>query len=504
MENILEITSLRKVYDGFTLNDVSFRMPYGFIMGLIGPNGAGKTTIIKLVMNLTRKTGGEIKIFGKDHIGSEVEIKDRIGFVYDNPPFYDHLSLERMKSLIAPFYTNWDEVLFRRYTSQFELNLKQKIETLSRGMRMKYALAIALSHHADLIIMDEPTSGLDPVFRRELLEILSGLMQDEKKSILFSTHITSDLERIADYITYVNKGEIVFCSSKDEIMESWCVVKGGNEWLNEQNKSFLRGIRQGEFGFEALTADVKSLGRQLSLRKLHWRILCFIRPKEETMVSKQTIRAVRNLVWKDFCASISNMDTISIAVLFVVVIINSSYLSWVALSLGLIFSSVMADEKYNIVHLFCSLPVKRSAIVTSRYISSFCILIEVVLLSLIIILGKEFLGFRLFADYQLPDIKGYMMDNYYSVIFFLGVFLSFGFPFHFKFSGRSKRPPISVIYLILCFAFSGLWFYLYSFKAHRKYYEFPNIFLTAAGMVLFALLSMWVSIWLYKRRDFAV
>jgi len=262
MENILEIKSLCKEYEGFKLDNVSFSIPYGYIMGLIGPNGAGKTTIIKSIMNLIRKTSGEITVFGQDHIQHEVEIKDRIGFVYDHPPFYDHLSLEKMKSIIAPFYTNWDEVLFRRYISEFELPLKKKIETLSRGMRMKYALTIALSHHAELIIMDEPTSGLDPVFRRELLEILSGLIQDERKSILFSTHITSDLERIADFITYIHKGKLIFSCPKDDVMDLWGVVKGPNNWLDQDKQTLFTTVKKGEYGFEALTSDAKSIRRE--------------------------------------------------------------------------------------------------------------------------------------------------------------------------------------------------------------------------------------------------
>ena len=264
MENILEVKSLCKKYkkSDFALKDVSFHLPYGYIMGLIGPNGAGKTTIIKLIMSLIFTNNGEITLFGKNNVKDGVEVRERIGFVYDNPSFYDHLTLNRMKSLIAPFYRKWDDDLFKRLMVDFELPLKQKIKTLSRGMKMKYALAIALSHHADLIIMDEPTSGLDPVFRRELLDILANVMQDEKKSILFSTHITSDLEKIADYITFIHKGKLVFTSTRDEVLENWGIVKGGNDWLNEGNKPFFRGIRQGEFGFEALTSEVKKMQRE--------------------------------------------------------------------------------------------------------------------------------------------------------------------------------------------------------------------------------------------------
>lgn len=257
MENILEIKSLRKEYNkGFTLNNISFALPYGYIMGLIGPNGAGKTTTIKLIMNLLRRNSGEIKIFGKDNREHEMEIKSRIGFVYDTPTFYEHLTLKQMKSIIAPFYKSWDEAIFQRYMKEFELSLKAKISTLSRGMHMKFALALALSHHAEFIIMDEPTSGLDPVFRRELLDILSSLIQDERKSILFSTHVTSDLERIADYITFIHKGEVVFSRTRDEVFENYGIVKGGKELLTAENDSLFTGVREHQYGIEALTSNL--------------------------------------------------------------------------------------------------------------------------------------------------------------------------------------------------------------------------------------------------------
>ncbi len=259
MENLLEIQKLRKNYGDFVLQDVTFSLPEGYIMGLIGPNGAGKTTIIKLIMNLIIRHGGKINIFGKDNLEHEVEIKSRIGFVYDNPNYYDHLNLKQIKNIIRPFYKDWDEQVFINLVDQFELPLKKSIKKFSRGMVMKAAIAIALSHHADLIIMDEPTSGLDPVFRRELLDLLYQLLQSEKKSILFSTHITSDLERIADYITFINHGKIVFSKSKDDVFENYALVKGGNDLLNEETKTWFAGIRKSRFGFEALTDDVNKI-----------------------------------------------------------------------------------------------------------------------------------------------------------------------------------------------------------------------------------------------------
>ena len=262
MDNILEINSLRKEYKNFILKDVSFQLPYGYIMGLIGPNGAGKTTIIKLIMNLIRKNNGSIRVFGKDNLEDEINIKSRIGFVYDSPPFYEHLTLAQNKSIVSQFYKEWGEDLFNNYTSDFELDLRSKFKTLSRGMKMKFQLAMALSHNADLIILDEPTSGLDPVFRRELLYIFSGLIQNEKKSILFSTHITSDLERIADFVTFIKNGEIVFSDEKDSVLESWGVIKGGNELLAGDHSNLFHGIRKHEYGFEALTSDAREVARR--------------------------------------------------------------------------------------------------------------------------------------------------------------------------------------------------------------------------------------------------
>jgi len=255
MNNVLEIKDLKKDYGDFILKDISFDLPEGYIMGLIGPNGAGKTTTIKLIMNLIKKNGGNISIFGQDHVRHEVAVKSRIGFVYDNPNFYGHLTLKQVKNIIAPFYKTWDEKVFKDLAGRFELPLKKTLKKFSRGMLMKASIALALSHHADLIIMDEPTSGLDPVFRRELLDLLHELLQSEKKSILFSTHITSDIERIADFITFILGGEVIFSNRKDEILESYALVKGGNELLNDEANRFFKGIRKTEFGFEALSDD---------------------------------------------------------------------------------------------------------------------------------------------------------------------------------------------------------------------------------------------------------
>jgi len=263
MEPALEVRGLSKDYGDFRLKDVTFTVPRGYVCGLIGPNGAGKTTIIRLVLNLVRRDGGEVRSFGLDNIRDEVAFKSRVGFVHETPRFYEHLSLRRIRDTVAPFYPKWDDALFDRLLGEFDLPPGKRFSRFSRGMKTKFALALALAHDADLLILDEPTSGLDPVFRRRLLEKLREVIQDEGKAVLFSTHITSDLERIADTITFIRDGGVVFSSARDEILDKWGVVKGGAELCEAGTKDLFCGVRKGEFGVQALTDDVAGARRRL-------------------------------------------------------------------------------------------------------------------------------------------------------------------------------------------------------------------------------------------------
>ena len=262
VEDVLEIRGLCKRYPGFALANVSFTVPRGYVMGLIGPNGAGKTTTLKMILGLLHPDFGEIRAFGLDVSMHGKKVRSRVGFVHDDPRFYDHLSLEQNADLVGRFYRTWDAESFRRLAGSFGLPLEKRFGVLSRGNKTKFALALALSHRAELVIMDEPTSGLDPVFRRELLDSLTDLLQDERASILFSTHITSDLERIADYITLIQHGRLVFSAAKDEILESWALVKGGLDLLDRLPADAFRGVRRGEHGFEALTDDAEAARAQ--------------------------------------------------------------------------------------------------------------------------------------------------------------------------------------------------------------------------------------------------
>ncbi len=256
MDNILYVDNLCKKYKNFKLNNVSLQLPKGFIMGLIGENGAGKTTLIKLIMNLVKKDSGDIKIFDKDNVKFEREIKDRIGFVYDEVCYYDHMSLKENGNMVSMLYSKWDKDKFNYYLNKFELNKDKKLKELSKGMRMKFSLCIALSHGAEFIIMDEPTVGLDPVVRSEVLEELQNLMENENMGVLISTHITSDLERIADYITFIKDGSIIFSKPKDEIMEAYKIIKGDCNILTKEVEKHFEGISKNRFGVEGLTSQV--------------------------------------------------------------------------------------------------------------------------------------------------------------------------------------------------------------------------------------------------------
>jgi len=261
MANILEVRNLRKAYDQFALKDISLELPQGYVMGLVGPNGSGKTTIIKLIMNLIMKQGGEIEVFGQDHRACEAQIKGRIGFVYERPHFYDNLKLHQIVSLIAPFYRTWDQDVLKRHSQTFQLPMDHRFKSISKGMQMKFSLALALSHHAELLILDEPTSGLDPVFRREFLELLHDHVQDEHRAVLYSTHITSDLENIADYLTLLANGEILLSLSTNEIEENWGVIKTEQEEITWGDID-VQGMRKRESYTEILTSNIKK-ARQL-------------------------------------------------------------------------------------------------------------------------------------------------------------------------------------------------------------------------------------------------
>jgi len=252
MENALEIKELSKSYPDFKLDQVSLSLGKGYVMGFIGPNGAGKTTTIKLIMNLIKPDSGLIQVFGLDNRKNEVRVKEELGFVYEDSYLYEALTAAEVAKIVAPLYTRWDWGIFNGYLQSFSLPGDKKLKTFSRGMRMKLSLSIALSHQAKLLIIGETTSGLDPVFRSELLDILRSYLTEDR-SILFSTHVTSDLDKIADQVTLINEGRIVFSKSREDLLENCALVKGERKLLDSKLKAVLTGLRESSYGFAGLT-----------------------------------------------------------------------------------------------------------------------------------------------------------------------------------------------------------------------------------------------------------
>ncbi len=257
MENALEIEGLNKSFEDFSISNLSFSLPSGSIMGFIGENGAGKSTTIKLILDLIKQDSGDIRIFGKNNRVHGIDCKEDIGIVFDECNFPDTLRSCDVPHIMRHIYANWDDAVFANYMRTFELPAKKPFAKYSRGMKMKLIIAVALSHHAKLLILDEPTSGLDPIVRDEILDVFLDFIQDEEHSIFISSHIISDLEKIADYITFIHKGKIVFSESKDDLLDTYGILKCSAEDLEGVSPAAVLGSRRSQFGIEALVTRSK-------------------------------------------------------------------------------------------------------------------------------------------------------------------------------------------------------------------------------------------------------
>ena len=262
MKNCIEIKGLCKSYGDFSLNNINLTLPGGSILGLIGENGAGKTTTIKCILNLIRRDAGEITVLGHDNIREERLAKQDIGLVLDECFFHDTLRPLDVGRILAPSFQRWDEALFRSYLKKFSLPEKKLIKEFSRGMKMKLSLSAALAHRPKLLILDEATAGLDPVVRDEILDEFLGFIQDEDHAILMSSHITSDLEKVADYIAYIHQGEVVLSDAKDSILDSYGRVGCTAAQLEDIDPRDVLRVRKGSFGCEALVKDRSAFGRK--------------------------------------------------------------------------------------------------------------------------------------------------------------------------------------------------------------------------------------------------
>lgn len=252
MTYALELKNVSKQYENFALQNISLVLPRGCIMGMIGENGAGKSTTIKLLLDLIRRDGGEIEVLGVPAETFSAERNAAIGVVMDECSIPDMFHVKQVDAVMRDIYANWDSETFFQLISRFGLPLKSKIKTYSRGMKMKLSIAVALSHNAQLLILDEATSGLDPVVRDEILEMFQAFMQDENHAILMASHITSDLEKICDYITYIHQGHIELSMEKDRLLEEYGVFKGSEEQLNVLPPDAILRVCRNSFGVEAL------------------------------------------------------------------------------------------------------------------------------------------------------------------------------------------------------------------------------------------------------------
>lgn len=259
MNNIIEIKNLTKEYPGFKLNNIDLVIPYGSIMGLVGENGAGKTTLIKAILNIVNRDSGTITVFNKDNIENEKMIKEDIGIVLDDAFFADTLKVKEVVKIVKCLYKNWDDQVFEHYLHEFDLPNNKMIKTFSKGMKKKLEIAVALSHHPRLLILDEPTSGLDPIVRSEILDILRDFIQDENKGVLLSSHITSDLEHVADYVSFISQGKLVFAESSEDLLDKYGIIKCNSETFDQIELNDMVNFKKYPYNDEILINDRKMI-----------------------------------------------------------------------------------------------------------------------------------------------------------------------------------------------------------------------------------------------------
>ncbi|BDC92681.1 ABC transporter ATP-binding protein [Treponema bryantii] len=250
--NLIEINGLCKNFESFQLKNVSFSLEEGYIMGFIGRNGAGKSTTLKTMLNLMKNDGGEVKLCGLSIPKDELEIKNQVGYVFGGVDFYPEAKISRITNVTKSFYHEWDDARYKELCERFEIDQNKKFKQLSAGMKVKYSVAVAMSHNPKLLILDEPTSGLDPAARDDLVLLFQEFVEDGAHSILFSTHITSDLEKCADYITYIKQGQILASTDRDSFRESYISVAGKKDQLTPDVEPKIIGLHTHQLGFEGL------------------------------------------------------------------------------------------------------------------------------------------------------------------------------------------------------------------------------------------------------------
>lgn len=249
---MLKVENLNKTYPLFRLKDLTFHLETGYILGFIGLNGAGKSTALKSILNIVKPDSGTVQMFGKNMAEHELALKQRVGFSLGAFEYYPRNKLKQIARIYRRFYEAWDDERYELYLKKFCLDENKRVKELSQGMKVKFSLALALSHNSKLLILDEPTSGLDPLAREEILEIFQEIVEDGEHSILFSTHITSDLDKIADYILFIKDGSIAAYDTKEDLLASHVLISGSAEEWNEELENRAIGFKNNRFGFKAL------------------------------------------------------------------------------------------------------------------------------------------------------------------------------------------------------------------------------------------------------------
>ena len=402
MEYSLYVEGLSKTFQTFKLDNVSFKLPKGSIMGFVGENGSGKTTTIKLILNMLKKESGDVCVFGNDHIREKTEIKKNIGVILADGFFPDALTLPQICKVMRSLYTDFDQEKFDAYVREFKLSDQQSISEFSTGMKMKAKLAIVLSYDPKLLILDEPTNGLDPVARAEVLDIFMEYIQDEEKSIFLSSHITGDLEKIADYITFIHDGKIVFSESREFLTDYYGILKCAKSELEEIDREDIISKRVNRFGYELLIKD-----RQKIRDKYPEKIIdpCIYRRYYALLRKRRKV--MKGLLLKEFYSLRSYMKTVGTMILFVSVIAffsnDMSYTSGITV----VWITMISVTTFSIDHnvgwnqFSLTLPISTNIIVLSKYVLSAILvglggMISILLNVLITIIRSGYISIEMF------------------------------------------------------------------------------------------------------------
>ena len=499
MNNILKVEGLSKSYGDFSLTDVTFSLPEECITGFIGINGAGKTTTLRTLLGLTSRSSGNIQFFGLDIDRNEKQIKDRIGVVLDDGCFYDELTLAEMKRIIASAYTSWSEQDFKRYMDMFSLDPKQKINMLSKGMKMKYALALALSHNAELLIMDEPTSGLDPLIRSQLLKILADYMANGGKGVFFSTHITSDLDKIADMLIMIDKGHIIFQEEKDALLDTYRIVKGDMGQLTDDMRKCFLNISETAFGFTGITKQAAEIQRYFS-------DIIIERPTIEDImlanIGREQKMMLFSLLKKDFL-----IVKKYVFIMLIAAVLIPPFMLWrtpeftgvLGFILSIIFAVFMLLQYVSLKEyqfpkaatLLCATPFSRKMLVLSKYV--FCM---VIFLACCIIFGIETL--------IIPGLGSLDMNLLVLMLFVISVFIGIYLPVQYKFGYEKTKFAFAVIIMASPFILPQL---LRMNKLDLVFFFDYSPILIYAGVILISLVVLAISAFLsmkfYDKADLA-